>query len=157
MRSYPRTTMAIALLAAGWINTAAAGAMAEEYHGVAGKAAVDPAAATAAPSDSGNSSASVPVIVGNDGDGHPVIEYHGSSSGAAAPGGKTVSAGIPVVVGSDGEGHPVIEYRGSDSRSGLRNGGVPVITGADGDGHPKIAYLHASPGGVNRSPTEPGR
>ena len=88
MRSYPRTTMAIALLAAGWINTAATGAMAEEHHGDADKAALDPAAATAATSDSGNSSAGVPAIVGNDGNGHPVIEYHGSSSGAAAPGSK---------------------------------------------------------------------
>src|SRR4051794_19051037 len=47
MRSYPHTTLAMALLAAGWIGTTATGAMAEEHHGDADKAATAAAAAAA--------------------------------------------------------------------------------------------------------------
>ena len=94
MRSYPRTTLAIALLATGWIGTAATGALAEEHHGDANKAAT---------SGSRNVSDGTPVIVGTDGDGHPKIEYRSPNSGSAG-------AGVPVIVGNDGDGHPQIAY-----------------------------------------------
>jgi hypothetical protein len=147
MRSYPRTTLAIALLAAGWIGTAATAARAEERHGDADKTAMDTAAAAAA-SGGGNVSDGIPIIVGNDGDGHPKIEYRGPSSGSAG-------AGVPVIVGNDGDGHPKIEYRGAGS--GSLSAGVPVITGANGEGRPQIAYLHTSPGSVDGSPASFGK
>jgi hypothetical protein len=142
MRSYPRTTLAIALLAAGWISTAATGARAEEHHGDADKAT------TAVASGSGHVSAGIPAIVGNDGEGHPMIEYRGAGSGSAG-------AGVPVIVGNDGDGHPKIEYRGAGS--GTLSAGVPVITGANGEGRPQIAYLHTSPGSVDGSPASFGK
>jgi hypothetical protein len=62
--------------------------MAEEHQGASG---------------SGNISAGIPVIVGSDGAGHPVIEYRGPGSGS-------LSAGVPVIVGY-GTGHPQIAYQ----------------------------------------------
>jgi hypothetical protein len=76
--------------------------MAAEHHGDADKATMD-AAATAAASGSGNVSAGSPVIVGTDGNGHPMIEYRGAGSGS-------VGAGVPVIIGTDGDGHPRITY-----------------------------------------------
>src|SRR5215207_6872144 len=99
MRSHPRTTMAMALLAAGWIGAAATGAVAEEHHGDADKAAMDEAAAAAVASGSGYVSAGIPVIIGSDGDGNPVIEYRG-------PGAGSLGAGVPVISGAKGDGHP---------------------------------------------------
>jgi hypothetical protein len=96
MRNYPRTTLAIALLATGWIGTAATGAMAEENHGDADKAAMD--AATVAATASGGGSVSAGI-----GDGHPVVEHRG-------PGAGSLSAGVPVITGAGGDGHPRIAH-----------------------------------------------
>jgi hypothetical protein len=103
MRNYPRTTLAIALLATGWIGTAATGAMAEENHGDADKAAMDAAAVAAMASGGGSVSVGIPVIVGSDGDGHPVVEHRG-------PGAGSLSAGVPVITGAGGDGHPRIAH-----------------------------------------------
>jgi hypothetical protein len=131
MRRYPGTTMAMLLLAAGWIGAAStAASAADSPDHVAQHAAL----AKPASPEGGKVSSGIPAIVGTDGEGKPTIEYRGPGTGSAG-------AGVPRVVGNDDHGRPMIEYRGGGL--GSLSAGVPVIIGSNGDGDPQIAYLPA--------------